>query len=104
MACAVGVSALGDLLAHHARPEVTSGLAAIGVDAARLGGGGASQVPDVHGLPAQLAQVIEHGYGTGVGEIFLLAAPLGVVAFLAVLAMREVPLGSKSGIELQAEG
>jgi len=58
----------------------------------------------VHGLPAPRAQVIEHGYGTGVGEIFLLAAPLGVVAFLAVLAMREVPLGSKSGIELQAEG
>ena len=104
MGGAIGVSALGALLAHHARTEITSGLAAIGIDPARLGGGGASQVPKVHGLPAPIAQVIEHGYGTGVGEIFLLAAPLGVVAFLAVLAMREVPLGSKSGIELQAEG
>jgi hypothetical protein len=37
------------------------------------------------------------------GEIFLLAAPLGIVAFLAVAALRE-PLGSKSGIELRAEG
>jgi hypothetical protein len=69
-----------------------------------LGGGGASQVPDVQALPGPVAHVVEHGYGTGVGEIFLLAAPLGVVAFLAVAAMREQPLGSKSGIELQAEG
>jgi EmrB/QacA subfamily drug resistance transporter len=104
MGGAIGVSALGALLAHHARDTIESGLAALGVDPSRLGGGGASQVPDVQALPAPIAHVIEHGYGTGVGEIFLLAAPLGVVAFLAVAAMREQPLGSKSGIELQAEG
>lgn len=34
------------------------------------------------------------------GHIFLAAAPLGLVALIAVALMREVPLGAKSGIEL----
>ena len=100
---AIGVSALGALLAHHARESITEGLAAQGVDPAALGGGGASQVPDVGALPAPVAQVIEHAYGTGIAEIFLFAAPLGLVAFTALLFLRERPLGSKSGIELARE-
>ena len=99
---AIGVSALGALLAHHARSSITEGLAAQGIDPASLGAGGASTVPDVGSLPVPVAQVIEHAYGTGIAEIFLLAAPLGVVAFVALLFMRERPLGSKSGIELAA--
>ena len=59
-------------------------------------------MPDVGSLPAPVAQVVEHAYGTGVGEIFLLAAPLGLVALAAIALMREVPLGGKSGIELAA--
>ena len=100
---AIGVSALGALLAHHARESITEGLAAQGVDPSALGGGGASQVPDVGALPAPVAQVIEHAYGTGIAEIFLFAAPLGLVAFTALLFLRERPLGSKSGIELARE-
>ncbi len=47
--------------------------------------------------------MIEHAYGTGIAEIFLYAAPLGLVAFVALLFLREQPLGSKSGIELARE-
>ena len=54
------------------------------------------QVPDVRTLPAPVAHVIEHAYGTGVGEIFLFAAPLGLVALAAIALMREVPLGGKA--------
>jgi EmrB/QacA subfamily drug resistance transporter len=96
---AIGVSVLGALLATHARSEITSGLGALGVDAS----GGAGQVPDVRALPAPIAHVIEHAYGTGVGEIFLFAAPLGLVALAAVALMREVPLGGKSGIDIARE-
>jgi hypothetical protein len=35
--------------------------------------------------------------------MFLVAAPLGLVAFVALLFMRETPLGAKSGIELARE-
>jgi hypothetical protein len=50
-----------------------------------------------------VAHIIEHAYGTGVGEIFLTAAPLGLVALAAVALMREVPLGGKSGIDIARE-
>ncbi len=72
---AIGVSVLGALLAHHASATIVEGLAAQGIKAA----GSADKVPDVSSLPAPVAQVVEHAYGTGVGEIFLLAAPLGLV-------------------------
>ena len=44
---AIGVSALGALLAHHASATITEGLAAQGIKAA----GSADQVPDVRSLP-----------------------------------------------------
>ena len=64
---------------------------------------GANTVPDVSTLPGPVADVIEHAYGTGVGEIFLIAAPLGLIAFAAVALMREVPLGGRSGIDIARE-
>jgi predicted MFS family arabinose efflux permease len=99
---AIGVSVLGALLATHARDGIASGLAAAGIDPAQMGAS-AGHVPDVSTLPGPVAQIVEHAYGTGVAEIFLLAAPLGLVALVALLFMRETPLGSKSGIELARE-
>jgi hypothetical protein len=96
---AIGVSVLGALLATHARDTITSGLASQGIDAA----GTADTVPDVRTLPVPVADVIEHAYGTGVGEIFLIAAPLGLIAFAAIALMREVPLGGRSGIDIARE-
>ncbi|MEN3279419.1 MAG: hypothetical protein V7607_559 [Solirubrobacteraceae bacterium] len=99
---AIGVSVLGALLAHHARTSIIDGLAARGIDPSRLGG--ADRVPDVSTLPPPVAQIIEHAYGTAIAEAFLVAAPLGLVAFVALLFMREQPLGAKSGIDLAREG
>ncbi|MGK2932703.1 MAG: MFS transporter, partial [Solirubrobacterales bacterium] len=99
---AIGVSVLGALLATHASSSILDGLAAKGIDPARFGGG-SHQVPEVSSLPAPIAQVVEHAYGTGIAEMFLLAAPLGLVAFIALLFMKETPLGSKSGIERSLE-
>jgi EmrB/QacA subfamily drug resistance transporter len=97
---AIGVSVLGALLATHARTEITSGLADAGVDPGRLQAG---HVPDVSTLPGPIAAIVEHAYGTGVAEIFLVAAPLGLVALVALAFMRETPLGAKSGIEIARE-
>ena len=97
---AIGVSVLGALLATKASSSIAAGLASLGVTAGAAGG---SKVPDVSTLPPPVASVVEHAYGVGVGEIFLAAAPLGLVALVAVALMHEVPLGSKSGIELTRE-
>jgi EmrB/QacA subfamily drug resistance transporter len=87
---AIGVSALGAVLAAKVAHDIP----------AKATGG---KVPDISSLPAPIAHVIEHAYGTGIGEVFLLAAPLGLVALVALLLIRETPLGSKSGIELTTE-
>jgi MFS family permease len=99
---AIGVSVLGALLAAHASTAIGDGLAARGIDPGGLGGD-ADRVPDVGSLPAPVADVVEHAYGSGVGEIFLVAAPLGMVVLIALALMRERPLGAKSGIELARE-
>jgi hypothetical protein len=100
---AIGVSVLGALLATHARTSIADGLAAQGIDPSRLGHGGASSVPHVATLPAPVAHVVEHAFGTGIAETFLVAAPLGLVAFAALLFLQEKPLGGKSGIEMALE-
>jgi EmrB/QacA subfamily drug resistance transporter len=96
---AIGVSVLGAILASRAASSIAEGLAAQGIPAPQ---GGGDTVPDVQSLPAPVAHVVEHAYGSGVAEIFMVAAPLGLVALIALVLMHEVPLGSKSGIELAA--
>lgn len=97
---AIGVSALGALLAAHAQSSIATGLSRAGIEAGSAGGG---SLPDVRTLPPQVAHIVEHAYGTGVGEIFLVAAPLGLVTIVAMVLMKEVPLGTRSGIEITRE-
>lgn len=99
---AIGVSVLGAVLASRAASSIGSGLMKAGVSP---GGGGlkSGQVPDLSTLPEPIVRIIEHAYGIGVGEIFLVAAPMAVVAFIAVSLIKEVPLGTKSGLEIATE-
>lgn len=62
--------------------------------------GDSHSIPAVHELPPAVARIVEHAYGSGIAEIFLAAAPLGLVAMIAVALMREEPLGTRSGIEI----
>jgi EmrB/QacA subfamily drug resistance transporter len=86
---AIGVSVLGALLAH----KVTTSLPA--------GGGGS--VPSIQDLPPAAIRLVEHAYGSGIAEIFMAAAPLGLVALIAVALMPEEPLGTRSGIDIARE-
>jgi EmrB/QacA subfamily drug resistance transporter len=95
---AAGVSALGAVLSSKVTSSITEGLARLGVSGRQMGSG-TGQLPDVHTLPGPIRAVVEHGYGTGVGEIFLVAAPLGLIALLAIAFIKEVPLGTTSGVE-----
>ena len=71
---AIGVSALGAVLAHKVKDYTADGLAQLGIPASSSGSGGA--LPDVHTLPGPLRAVVESAYGHGAGDIFLAAAPL----------------------------
>jgi EmrB/QacA subfamily drug resistance transporter len=87
---AIGVSALGALLGHRVTSLVTSGLDRLGVPASADGAGGG--IPDVGSLPAPVRHVVENAYGDAVAEVFLVAAPFALLSWIAIVAMREVPL------------
>lgn len=95
---AIGVSALGAVLGNRITTYITDGLASAGIDPAALGGG-TSSVPDVSTLPEPVKTIVESSYGHGIADLFLIAAPLGLVALVAVLFLKEVPLGRRSGVE-----
>jgi EmrB/QacA subfamily drug resistance transporter len=95
---AAGVSVLGAVLSSQVTSSIAAGLSALGVPAGALGHGTAT-LPDVHQLPGPIRAIVEHAYGTAVGEIFLAAAPLGLIALMAIAYIKEVPLGTTSGVE-----
>ena len=99
---AIGVSALGAVLSHRVQDLMVQGLVALGIDPSQLGGPGAS-LPDLSTLPAPVKDVVESAFGSGVAELFLIAAPIALVALAVVLFLKEVPLGRKSGIEQALE-
>ena len=86
---AVGVSALGAVLAHKVASQTAEGLAALGIRTPAASG---NQIPDLSTLPVPVADVIRSSYGIGAGDIFLVAAPITFLALIAVLFIKEVPL------------
>ncbi|MBL1096379.1 MFS transporter [Streptomyces coffeae] len=96
---AVGVSALGAVLANRVSHYVKDGLADLGPKGAALahsgtGGGG---IPDLDKMPQPLRTVMESAYGHGVGDVFLYAAPAALLALLLTLFIKEVALKTSSG-------
>jgi len=94
---ALGVSALGAVLAHHSTDLIVTGVVRLGIDPAALGSSGA--LPDLATLPAPVRTVVEEAFGDSIADLFLIAAPIALISLVAVLFLKEVPLGRRSGIE-----
>ncbi|WP_420080299.1 MDR family MFS transporter [Streptomyces sp. JL4002] len=103
---AMGVSALGAVMAHRVTHYVQEGLAALGPKAAALGHGGTAGggIPDLDKLPAPFREVIESAYGHGVGDVFLYAAPFALLGLVLVVFIKEVALKSKPAAHAPAAG
>ncbi|MBL1068839.1 MDR family MFS transporter [Streptomyces sp. 7-21] len=95
---AIGVSALGAVLAQRVSHYAEDGIA-------RLGGGQAAEgasaleggnIPDLDQLPGPLRTVVESAYGHGIGDIFLYAAPSALLTLLISLFIRESVLKTKA--------
>ena len=99
---ATGVSVLGAILGSRASAQIADGLAAKGIHAGA--GGAAGTIPDPGSLPGPVQAVVEHAYASGTAEIFLVAAPLSLIALIAIALLPEVPLGTRSGTERMADG
>jgi EmrB/QacA subfamily drug resistance transporter len=100
MGGSIGVSALGALLSAQVADKVTSGLAALGLSAS---GHQSHEIPDLGALPAPVRGVFEHAFGAATGDLFAVAAPLALVALVAVLFIKEVPLRTTLGDEPASE-
>ena len=99
MGGSIGVSVLGAILGHRVSDSVPTGLARLGVPATSEGASRA--IPDMAALPAPVRAVFEDAFGAATGHIFLVAAPFALLALVAVLFIREVPL--RTTIERQDE-
>jgi EmrB/QacA subfamily drug resistance transporter len=97
---AVGVSVLGSVLTtrigHYARETITQLSPQEQAAAAKASGSG--ELPDLAILPAPVRTWLEGAYGHGIGDIFLYAAPVALIAFLVTLFIKEVPLSASSGL------
>lgn len=103
---AVGVSALGAVLANRVTHYVKDGLADLGPEAAKMGhaGTGGGGIPDLDALPAPFRTVMESAYGHAVADVFLIAAPCALIAFLLTLFIKEVALKTRGGLDQAAAG
>ncbi|MFI5964772.1 MFS transporter [Streptomyces asoensis] len=97
---AVGVSALGAVMAHRITDYAKDGIADLGPRYASLASGSSSssEIPDMDKLPAPLRTVMESAYGHGIADVFLIASVLALLAFLITLFIKEVPLRTKGAL------
>jgi len=86
---AVGVSALGAILAAQVSSTVTRRFVELGIPA---DGGGGGSLLDVDSMPASVAAIVREAYGDATGVVFMVAAGIAVLSVVASLLMREVPL------------
>jgi MFS family permease len=98
----IGVSVLGSILGTSVAQQIKDGIGALSpadqLAAARTLGSGT--IPHVAELPGAIRVLVESAYGSGVGTVFLLGAPLAVVTLIMVALLPNLPLGRKNAIEL----
>ncbi|MET9661342.1 MFS transporter [Streptomyces sp. NPDC006510] len=101
---AIGVSALGAVMANRVTHYVKDGLAELGPQGAAMGHGGTGSggIPDLDKLPAPFRTVVESAYGHGVGDVFLYAAPAALIAFVITIFIKEVALKTNTSSEAPA--
>ncbi|MYW63864.1 MFS transporter [Streptomyces sp. SID8379] len=102
---AMGVSALGSIMSTRITHYVKDGLADLGPKGAALGHGGTGggSIPDLDKLPAPLRTIMESSYGHGIADVFLIAAPIALLALIATLFIKEVPLRTTGGLDQAKE-
>lgn len=98
---AIGVSALGAIMANRVTHYVKDGLADLGTQGASMGTGGGG-IPDLDKLPAPIRTVVEAAYGHGVGDVFLYAAPAALLAFIITIFIKEVALRTNAANDAPA--
>ncbi|WP_354527540.1 MDR family MFS transporter [Nakamurella sp. UYEF19] len=88
---AIGVSALGAVLASKVTSHLSSGLAQLGLPASALGSS-AGATPDAATLPAPIASLVRESYGLGTAWAFGISAAAAAIGAIVIFMIRETPL------------
>ncbi|MEZ0491957.1 MFS transporter [Kineococcus sp. TBRC 1896] len=88
---AIGVSALGAVLGHRVTDHLESGLRAARIDPGQAlsSMGSATGVPDLRAIPEPVRSIVQSAYGSSIADVFLIAAPFALIAFLITLFFKE---------------
>ncbi|MFH5880180.1 MFS transporter [Arthrobacter sp. NA-172] len=86
---AIGVSVLGAIMATHVKDLATQALVAAHIP---VSGGSSNAGMDLTDLPAPIRDIMRAAYGDATAQIFMISAAIALVAFVAVLFIKEVPL------------
>ena len=99
-----GISVMGTMLAGFVGTYMKEGFA--GLSARDLAGAellAAGKLPKISELSEPLKLVVETAYGHAIGNIFLAASPVAIIALVAVIFLPNIPLNTKSNAERIAE-
>jgi EmrB/QacA subfamily drug resistance transporter len=99
----LGVSVLGAVLASRVSSIIAEGITTVDAPASELEALATGTIPDVSSLSTPVRVLVEGAYGQGIGEIFLIAAPLALLTLIAIIFLPKAELGTKTGIEQLAE-
>ena len=99
----LGVSVLGAVLASQVTSHITEGISKISASPDELKALASGTIPDVNELSKPVRVLVESAYGTAIGEIFLIAAPLAFITLLCIIFLPNAELGTKTGVQQLAE-
>ena len=102
-----GMSVMGALLATEVSLFLKQGFARLAkTDPEALeevSGMNTENIPNLSELSPPIQRVFEEAYGHGIGDIFLYASPVAIIAIIASIFLPNIPLGTKSNAEQLAE-
>ncbi|GAA3881632.1 hypothetical protein GCM10022381_24860 [Leifsonia kafniensis] len=99
----IGVSVLGSVLGTFVAQHIKDGIPLLGKadQATAIETLGSGTIPHVSLLPDAIRTLVESAYGSGVGTVFLVSAPLALVTLIAVIFMPNASLGTKTAVQLK---
>ncbi|MET0854983.1 MAG: MDR family MFS transporter [Microterricola sp.] len=97
----IGVSVMGSILGTVVASNIKEGVLTLAPEqqAIAMETLGAGTIPKVSALPDFLKVIVESAYGSGVGNVFLVAVPLAIITLIAVAFLPNAKLGTLTAIQ-----